>query len=127
MYGASQFGRSADMSGAPPAFTQMLEVMNHGGRIAMLGIPPASMAIDWNQVIFKGLEIRGIYGREMFETWYKMANLLQSGLDVQRVITHRLPASDFDRAFEIVASGGTSSGRPSETVYDLAELRARPV
>ena len=66
--------------------------MNHGGRIAMLGIPPSDMSIDWNQVIFKGLFIKGIYGREMFETWYKMAALIQSGLDLTPIITHR-----FDR------------------------------
>ena len=79
------------------------------GSVALLGIPPADMAIDWNQVIFKGLVIKGIYGREMFETWYKMAAMLQSGLDVSGVITHRFPASDYDRAFETM--GGGQSGK----------------
>ena len=70
--------------------------MHHGGSIAMLGIPPGEVAIDWNQVIFKGLVIKGIYGREMFETWYKMAAMLQSGLDVSGVITHRFPIDDYE-------------------------------
>jgi threonine 3-dehydrogenase len=83
----------------------MLEHMNHGGKIALLGIPPPDMAIDWNQVIFKGLEIKGVYGREMFETWYKMAAMLQSGLDVGPVITHRLPIGRFQEGFEVMASG----------------------
>ena len=81
----------------PSAFRDMLRAMHHGGSIAMLGIPPGEVAIDWNQVIFKGLVIKGIYGREMFETWYKMAAMLQSGLDVSGVITHRFPASDYAR------------------------------
>jgi threonine 3-dehydrogenase len=75
----------------------------------MLGIPPGEVAIDWNQVIFKGLVVKGIYGREMFETWYKMAAMLQSGLDVSGVITHRFPASDYTRAFETM--GGGQSGK----------------
>ena len=74
----------------------MLEHMNHGGKIALLGIPPANMAIDWNQVIFKGLEIKGIYGREMFETWYKMVAMLQSGLDLSPIITHHYAVEDFE-------------------------------
>ena len=72
--------------------------MNHGGKIALLGIPPAKMAIDWNQVIFKGLEIKGIYGREMFETWYKMVAMLQSGLDLSPMITHRFAVDDYEKA-----------------------------
>ena len=76
------FDVGMEMSGVPDAFRDMLAHMNHGGKIALLGIPPADMAIDWNQVIFKGLEIKGIYGREMFETWYKMVAMLQSGLDL---------------------------------------------
>jgi len=79
--------------------------MNHGGKIALLGIPPAHMAIDWNQVIFKGLVIKGIYGREMFETWYKMASMLQSGLDVRPVITHRFAAAEYQKAFDTMGSG----------------------
>jgi threonine 3-dehydrogenase len=71
----------------------------------MLGIPSEEMAIDWSQVIFKGLELKGVYGREMFETWYKMAGLIQSGLDLSAMITHRLPVSDFQEGFEIMRSG----------------------
>ena len=94
-----------EMSGVPSAVEQMLDVINHGGKIAMLGIPPGEMAIDWTKVIFKGLTIKGIYGREMFETWYKMASLIQSGLDLSPIITHRLPIGDFQRGFEIMGSG----------------------
>ncbi|WP_312663070.1 L-threonine 3-dehydrogenase, partial [Pantoea sp. CTOTU49201] len=89
------FDVGLEMSGAPPAFRTLLEVMNHGGRIALLGIPPGEMSIDWNQVIFKGLFIKGIYGREMFETWYKMAALIQSGLDLTPIITHRYHIDEF--------------------------------
>ncbi|RUO56521.1 MULTISPECIES: L-threonine 3-dehydrogenase [Pseudidiomarina] len=99
------FDVGLEMSGVPSAFSQMLETMNHGGKIAMLGIPPQSVAIDWNQVIFKGLTIKGIYGREMFETWYKMASLLQSGLDLSPILTHHLPVSEFEKGFEIMISG----------------------
>ncbi|MDF7662354.1 L-threonine 3-dehydrogenase [Erwiniaceae bacterium L1_54_6] len=99
------FDVGLEMSGAPPAFRSMLEVMNHGGRIALLGIPPGEMAIDWNQVIFKGLFIKGIYGREMFETWYKMAALIQSGLDLTPIITHRFSIDDFQQGFDEMRSG----------------------
>lgn len=99
------FDVGLEMSGVPSAFSQMLETMNHGGKIAMLGIPPQSVAIDWNQVIFKGLTIKGIYGREMFETWYKMASLLQSGLDLSPILTHHMPVADFEKGFEIMTSG----------------------
>ncbi|RUO63002.1 L-threonine 3-dehydrogenase [Pseudidiomarina insulisalsae] len=99
------FDVGLEMSGVPSAFAQMLETMNHGGKIAMLGIPPQSVAIDWNQVIFKGLTIKGIYGREMFETWYKMASLLQSGLDLSPILTHHLPVDEFEKGFEIMTSG----------------------
>ena len=84
-----------EMSGNPAALREMLRTMNHGGSISMLGIPPGETAIDWNQVIFKGLVVKGIYGREMFETWYKMAAMLQSGLNVRPVITHRLGVNDY--------------------------------
>lgn len=94
-----------EMSGVPSAVEQMLDVINHGGKIAMLGIPPDEMAIDWTKVIFKGLTIKGIYGREMFETWYKMASLIQSGLDLSPIITHRLGVEDFQQGFEIMGSG----------------------
>jgi threonine 3-dehydrogenase len=79
--------------------------MNHGGKVALLGIPPAQTAIDWNQVIFKGLEIKGIYGREMFETWYKMVAMLQSGLDLSPIITHRFAADDYEKGFAAMLSG----------------------
>ena len=99
------FDVGLEMSGAPDAFKQMLDTMNHGGKVAMLGIPPPGMAIDWNQVIFKGLEIRGIYGREMFETWYKMVAMLQSGLDLSPIITHHYKADDFEKGFATMLSG----------------------
>ena len=99
------FDVGLEMSGAPPAFKSMLDTMNHGGKIAMLGIPSSDMAIDWNQVIFKGLIIKGIYGREMYETWYKMIAMVQSGLDLTPVITHRFNVEKFEEGFETMASG----------------------
>ncbi len=99
------FDVGLEMSGAPPAFRSMLDTMNHSGRIAMLGIPPSDMSIDWNKVIFKGLFIKGIYGREMFETWYKMAALIQSGLDLSPIITHRFPIDAFQQGFDEMRSG----------------------
>ncbi|MFS2225264.1 L-threonine 3-dehydrogenase [Pantoea sp. B65] len=99
------FDVGLEMSGAPPAFRTLLGAMNHGGRIALLGIPPAEMAIDWHQVIFKGLFIKGIYGREMFETWYKMAALIQSGLDLTPIITHRYSIDQFQQGFDVMRSG----------------------
>ena len=99
------FDVGLEMSGNPTALNTMVAAMNHGGQIALLGIPPKETAIDWNQVIFKGLVIKGIYGREMFETWYKMIAMLQSGLDVSPVITHRFPVADYQQAFQIMASG----------------------
>ena len=99
------FDVGLEMSGAAPAFGQLLEHMNWGGHVALLGIPPAEVAVDWDQVIFKGLTLKGIYGREMFETWYKMAGMLQSGLDLEPVITHRLEASDYRQGFDAMRSG----------------------
>ncbi|MBE8597248.1 L-threonine 3-dehydrogenase [Xenorhabdus sp. BG5] len=99
------FDVGLEMSGAPPAFHTLLNTMNHGGRIALLGIPPSDMAIDWNQVIFKGLFIKGIYGREMFETWYKMAALIQSGLDLSPIITHQFSIDDYQKGFDVMRSG----------------------
>ncbi len=99
------FDLGLEMSGVPSAFRAMLETMNHGGRVAVLGIPPAEMSLDWSRIIFKGLTIKGIYGREMFETWYRMSGLIQSGLDLDPVITHRLPLSRFQEGFETMASG----------------------
>ncbi len=99
------FDVGMEMSGVPVAFNQMLDTMNHGGKIAMLGIPPEDMAIDWNQVIFKGLIIKGVYGREMFETWYKMTSLIQSGLDLTPMITHHFPVDQFEAGFQTMLSG----------------------
>lgn len=99
------FDVGMEMSGVPTAFTEMLNNMNNGGKIAMLGIPSANMAIDWSQVIFKGLTIKGIYGREMFETWYKMASLIQSGLDLSPIITHHYDIDDFQQGFDVMKSG----------------------
>ena len=99
------FDVGMEMSGVPMAFIDMLDNMNNGGKIAMLGIPGQDMAIDWSQVIFKGLTIKGIYGREMFETWYKMATLIQSGLDLSPMITHHFNIDDFQQGFDIMRSG----------------------
>ena len=107
------FDVGLEMSGNPDAFRDMLRTMHHGGKVAVLGIPPGDTAIDWNQVIFKGLVIKGIYGREMFETWYKMASMLQSGLDVTPIITHHLPVADFRQGFEIM-----NSGRSGKVILD---------
>jgi threonine 3-dehydrogenase len=94
-----------EMSGNVAAFRDMLRTMFHGGSVAILGIPPGDMAIDWNQVIFKGLTLKGIYGREMFETWYKMASMLQSGLKLDPIITHHFPIQEFQKGFETMGSG----------------------
>ncbi|KGJ92202.1 L-threonine 3-dehydrogenase [Thalassotalea sp. ND16A] len=101
------FDVGMEMSGVPMAFRDMLENMNNGGKIAMLGIPGQDMAIDWSQVIFKGLIIKGIYGREMFETWYKMASLIQSGLDLTPIITHHFPIDEFQQGFDAMLSGNS--------------------
>src|SRR3954451_21727451 len=101
------FDVGLEMSGNPRAFTDMLDVMVNGGRIAMLGIMPGSAAIDWNLVVFHGLTIKGIYGREMFETWYQVTALLQSGLDITPVITHRFAYTDFQEGFELMKSGNS--------------------
>ncbi|MCD6045596.1 MAG: L-threonine 3-dehydrogenase [Gammaproteobacteria bacterium] len=99
------FDVGLEMSGKIHALQQMLATMNHGGRIALLGIIPGEEAIDWSQVIFKSLFIKGIYGREMFETWYKMSSLLNGGLEVSAIITHQFAMEDFDEAFKILQSG----------------------
>lgn len=99
------FDVGMEMSGNPAAFRDMLRTMHHGGKIAILGIPPGEMAIDWTEVIFKGLILKGIYGREMFETWYKMSSMLQSGLDIEPIITHRFALDDYEDAFALMASG----------------------
>jgi threonine 3-dehydrogenase len=99
------FDVGMEMSGNPSAFRDMLRTMHHGGKIALLGIPPDETSIDWTEVIFKGLTIKGIYGREMFETWYKMSSMLQSGLNIEPIITHRYPLADYQEAFELMESG----------------------
>jgi threonine 3-dehydrogenase len=102
---AEGFDIGLEMSGQPPALRDMLASMAHGGRVAILGIPAEEIAIDWNLVVFNMLTIKGIYGREMYETWYAMTVLLQSGLDVTPVITHRFAATDFEEAFATAAGG----------------------
>jgi len=99
------FDVGLEMSGNPTAFCDMLSNMCHGGKIAMLGIPEKEIAIDWNLVVFNMLTIKGIYGREMYETWYKMTVMLQSGLDISPVITHRFHYTEFEKAFKVMKSG----------------------
>jgi threonine 3-dehydrogenase len=99
------FDVGLEMSGNASAFREMLANMSHGGKIAMLGIPAGEMAIDWRQVIFNMLTIKGIYGREMYETWYKMTVMLESGLDISPVITHRFPYTEFQKGFEAMRTG----------------------
>jgi len=99
------FDVGLEMSGNARAFRQLLDVMNHGGRVALLGILPGEAAIAWSQVVFKGLLLKGIYGREMFETWYKMVAMLQSGLDLSAVVTHRFPIDQFQQGFDVMRSG----------------------
>ena len=100
------FDVGLEMSGAPGAYRQQLESVINGGKLALLGIPAAEFAVDFNQVIFKGLTVQGIYGRQMFETWYKMISLLDAGLDVSPVITHRFPMERFQEAFDVMRAGG---------------------
>jgi threonine 3-dehydrogenase len=99
------FDVGLEMSGNQAAFRDMLANMSHGAKIAMLGIPEGDMAIDWRTVIFNMLTVKGIYGREMYETWYKMSVMLQSGLDITPVITHRFHYSEFEKGFEVMSSG----------------------
>lgn len=99
------FDVGLEMSGNPAAFRDLLRTMHHGGSVAMLGIMPGGTGIDWDQVIFKGLMMKGVYGREMFETWYKMSSMLQSGLGIEPVITHHLSAQDYRKGFEVMGSG----------------------
>jgi threonine 3-dehydrogenase len=99
------FDVGMEMSGKPSALREMLSVMTHGGKVAMLGLPTAEFAIDWAHLVLNMITIKGIYGREMFETWYKMSVLTQSGLDISPVITHRLAAADFEEAFDVVRAG----------------------
>ena len=103
------FDVGLEMSGNQAAFDQMVEALVMGGRIAMLGIPPGRSAVDWSRIVFKAITIKGVYGREIFETWYKMIAMLEDGLDISRVITHRFPAADFAEGFAAMRSG--SSGK----------------
>ena len=111
------FDIGLEMSGNQAAFDQMVSAMVMGGRIAMLGIPPGKSLVDWSAIVFKALTIKGVYGREIFETWYKMIAMLQNGLDVSKVITHRYPARDFEKGF--AAMRGGASGK---VVLDWDEL-----
>lgn len=99
------FDVGLEMSGSPAAFRDLLRTMHHGGNVAMLGIMPAGTGVDWDQVIFKGLMMKGVYGREMFETWYKMSSMLQSGLAIDPVITHHFAARDYRQGFDVMGSG----------------------
>ena len=99
------FDVGLEMSGNPDAFKDMLENMYHGGKIALLGLLPKSTQINWDDIIFKGLHVKGIYGREMYETWYKMTQMLRSGLDISPILTHKLPIGNFQEGFEIMESG----------------------
>ena len=99
------FDVGLEMSGSEQALSEMLLNMCHGGRVALLGIPERPTLIDWNLVIFNSLTLKGIYGREMYETWYKMTVMIQSGLDIRPVITHRFPYTRFEQAFAALKSG----------------------
>jgi len=99
------FDVGLEMSGNPDAFNQMISLMYNGGNIALLGLLPNSTKVDWNKVIFKGLNIKGIYGREMYDTWYKMTQMIRSGLSVSKVLTHHYKIDDFQEAFKVIESG----------------------
>jgi threonine 3-dehydrogenase len=99
------FDVGLEMSGNPDAFRALIASMCHGGRVAVLGIPTEPIAIDWNQVVFNMLTIKGIYGREMYETWYKMTMMIQCGLDIRPVITHRLPFTEYEAGFAALRRG----------------------
>ncbi len=101
------FDVGLEMSGNPSAFRSMLDTMSHGGKIAMLGILPGDVGIDWNTVVFNGLTLKGIYGREMYETWYKMTSMLQSGLDIASIITDRFHYTEYEKGFERMISGNS--------------------
>lgn len=101
------FDVGLEMSGNPQAFQEMLATMNHSGKVALLGFLPRHTQVEWNHIIMKGLTVKGIYGREMFETWYKMVSMLQSGLDISSVITHEFHISDYQKAFETMQSGNS--------------------
>ena len=99
------FDVGLEMSGSPTAFSGMLELMINGGHIAMLAIMPLGSGIDWDMVVFKGLTIKGVYGREIFETWYKGSMMVQSGLPLEKIITHRFSYKEFQQGFDVMRSG----------------------
>ena len=101
----SGFDVGLEMSGNPEAFRSMLGHMFHGGKVALLGLLPGTTRIDWDDIIFKGLKVKGIYGREMYETWYKMEQMLRSGLDISKVLTHKLSVDEYEKAFNIMEAG----------------------
>ena len=112
------FDVGLEMSGNPNAFRDMLDNLSHGGKVAMLGIPsPFTVGIDWSRVIFHQLTLRGIYGREMYETWYKMTVMLESGLDIAPVITHHYAWHEYEEAFAAMRSGNTG-----KVILDWREL-----
>ena len=115
------FDVGLEMSGSAAAFRQMIAAMYHGGKIALLGIPGTQTMIDWQKVVFNGLTIKGIYGREMYETWYKMTTMLQSGLDISRLITHRLPAEQFEQGFQLM-----KSGQSGKVILDWEHVSSAP-
>jgi threonine 3-dehydrogenase len=116
------FDVGMEMSGHPTAFRDMLGAMIPGGRVAVLGIPPGDVSMDLNTIVFKGLTLKGVYGREMFETWYKMVALLQNGLDVSGMVTHRFDAQEFREGFETMRSG-----RSGKVTLDWTTLRKERV
>ena len=129
------FDIGLEMSGAAPAMRDMIDKMNNGGKIALLGIAPTGFAVDWNKIIFKMLSVKGIYGREMFETWYKMTALVQSGLDLTELITHRIPIDDFQDGFAAMISGeagkvvmdwGVANSQNTQGVKVVAVSAERP-
>jgi len=99
------FDIGMEMSGNPQAFNDMLKAMYHGGKVALLGLLPSGTGIDWDQVIFKGLEMHGIYGRRMYETWYKMTQMVLTGFPLEKALTHQIPIDDFETGFELMAKG----------------------
>ena len=118
------FDVGLEMSGNASAFRDMLVNMSHGGKIAMLGIPAEQIAIDWNKVIFNMLTIKGIYGREMYETWYKMTVMLESGLDIEPVITHHFSWQEYEKGFAVMHTG--NSGKVILDWRDLGR-RIKPI
>eukprot|EP01013_Petalomonas_cantuscygni_P012060 TRINITY_DN2575_c5_g1_i3.p1 TRINITY_DN2575_c5_g1~~TRINITY_DN2575_c5_g1_i3.p1 ORF type:complete len:465 (-),score=77.51 TRINITY_DN2575_c5_g1_i3:387-1724(-) len=114
------FDVGLEMSGAGPALSSMIDSLAHGGKVALLGIPPAEASVNWQNVVFRGVEIRGIYGRKMFETWYKMTALLRTGIDLDSIITHRMPLEQFQDGFDAM-----ESGQCGKVVLDWADVHEK--